>query len=159
MIKRRPDEPLVALVRALASRDDDPRRIVHINELADWLEIKLQEVSDQTAGDRITAGHYFYTLARLHAHLAEQQSEDRARIEDIEGTLNTQAPGKPPRMVDIKQFEHTLRNDVFEFAQGNVSPIMGHVIKLQETMKRVQQSIIALQDRLGLDEDADTSGI
>lgn len=143
------DEPLVTLVRALTDRDDDPRRIVHINRLADALAERLRGVSDDTLGDRVWVDDCVKTLTRLLAHLASQQVADRKRIDAIEHALTVTVTGQPPRLANLQAFEHDIRNSVYVLAGESFNPLMDHIIALQDQMKTTQDTHAALLVLIG----------
>jgi hypothetical protein len=164
----KPDEPLVMLVRALASYDDDPRRIVHANRLADLLAERLQGTADETLGDRIWVDDCVNTLTRLLAHLATQQVADRqridvldARVTTIEQALMVTNNGTHTHMVQFQQFANETRTMAGELNSETFLPLITRLTNLQnllatmvEELKRVQQAIIALQEHVRPDDHA-----
>ncbi len=153
----RPDEPLTALVRGLAAyHADDPRLVDHINDLADLTALRLQTIADQSVGDQLWVEDNLHTLMRLLAHLAGQQVRDRERIDAIEQALTIRESGKPPRLFTPQDFEHAMRDVMGALNSESYGPLMDRITNIQTTLratieelKRAQQAIIALQDRVG----------
>lgn len=166
-----PDEPLVALVRGLAlHHQTDTRLAAHIERLADDLALKLQSLTDESAGTRLWADDYFFTLARMIAHLGSQQVQDRLQVDLLTQALLMSAPGFPVKLANFQQFAHDVYSQMGEQVGQNVNPLMAHIIRLQErsdshdgalqrirdsqtalleALKDVQQSNLILRERLG----------
>mgnify|MGYP001610618611 CR=1 FL=1 len=152
----KPDEPLVMLVRALAAADDDAKRTAHANRLADVLAERLQGTADAIIGDRLWVDDCVKTLTRLLAHLAAQQVADHQQIDTINQALVIRQADQSPRLVNLQQFEHDLRTVMQELVGGTFNPLLDRIIDLQEQLKRAQQAIVILKERLGLTEGGDS---